>query len=126
MKLRELPHIRIVDDERELCLLYGLVLNNHGYKMTEAHSGSEAVEMLDQIRPDVVITDFRMPSGNGLGVIEKAKSRNIPVILVSGFSESLASKDLYNVTVMTKPVNFSVLMDAIDKAIKDKRLQDAS
>lgn len=117
MKARKVTRVLLVDDERELCDLFGMMLENHGFQTALSHSGNEACARLDHYTPDVIVTDFRMPHGSGLLVVEKARAKNIPVIVVSGFIDAATDTALKDVTVLRKPINFGDLLNAIEKAV---------
>jgi CheY-like chemotaxis protein/anti-sigma regulatory factor (Ser/Thr protein kinase) len=71
----------------------GLLLKHSGWQVIYAANGEEALASLEQQKPDLVITDLRMPSPNGLELVEAIKEKypSIPVILITAFgSEDIA------------------------------------
>ena len=78
--------ILVIDDERVLrsCLRY--YLEDFGYDIIEAENGREGLEKIEAEKPDVVLTDLRMPEVDGLDVLKKSKELypDLPVIVVSG------------------------------------------
>jgi DNA-binding response OmpR family regulator len=71
----------------------GLLQKQPGWNVIYAASGAEALSAFDQQKPDLVITDLRMPNLNGLELVEaiKKKAPSVPVILVTAFgNEDLA------------------------------------
>jgi serine/threonine protein kinase, bacterial len=79
--------ILIVDDTKVGRMLVDSVLRADGHMVIEAESGQEALEMLDQIRPDMMILDVRMPGMDGFELCERirsrAETRRTPVIFLS-------------------------------------------
>ena len=79
--------VLVVDDTRIGRMLVDTVLKGAGHQVIEAQSGLEALEMLEQIRPDLIILDVRMPGMDGFELCEKIKARpdlgRIPVIFLS-------------------------------------------
>ncbi|MGE4453543.1 MAG: response regulator [Sphaerochaeta sp.] len=82
----------VADDERRVCALIcalidwdGLALQNVG----TAYDGLEALEVIKKERPDLVITDIRMPGLNGLELISKAKALqpDVQFIIISGHKQ---------------------------------------
>ena len=68
-------------------MLVDSVLKADGHMVIEAESGLEALEMLEQIRPDLIILDVRMPGMDGFELCERirgrAETRRTPVIFLS-------------------------------------------
>lgn len=84
--------VLIIDDEVKICRLINalidwdnLNLENIGY----AHDGFTGLEMIRELKPDLVITDIRMPGIKGVDLITTVRSENIDTefIIVSGFSD---------------------------------------
>ncbi len=70
----EAQRILIVDDEPHILRLLGFVLSRAGYDVLEARSGIEALELVEQERPDLVFLDIMMPQLDGYEVCRKIKS----------------------------------------------------
>ncbi|MDQ2710983.1 MAG: response regulator [Acidobacteriota bacterium] len=83
--------ILLVDDNRDGNLARRSVLEELGYKVVPAASGSEALELLDRERFDLVITDYRMLPVDGVELIKTLRERGFtrPVILLTGFAQNL-------------------------------------
>lgn len=83
-----MPTVLIVDDEKNLLELYRSELSAEGYEVLVASTGKEAVELLKEKKPDVVVMDIRMPEMDGIEALGKvvARHRNIPVIINTAFS----------------------------------------
>lgn len=80
--------ILIVDDEKNLCRLYEKELTKEGYHVVLAHSGAEALEKVNEIAPDLVVLDIRMPGMDGIEALSKilGKNNRLPVILNTAFT----------------------------------------
>jgi DNA-binding NtrC family response regulator len=61
-------NILVVDDERQITRVLKTALSSRGYGIRTAADGDEALHILQDWWPDVVITDLRMPNLDGLGV----------------------------------------------------------
>jgi CheY-like chemotaxis protein len=83
--------ILLVDDNRDGLIARRSVLEELGYKVVPAGSGSDALKMAEEHNFDLVITDYKMFPMNGLEFIAKlrAKSFTNPIILLSGFTDTL-------------------------------------
>ena len=79
------PHLIIADDEASIRRLIGILLRS--YDLSEAQDGKEALEMIRESQPDLVLLDDMMPKLTGLDVIEAVRGdpmiASIPIILVS-------------------------------------------
>jgi len=87
------PHVMIVEDEpsqREV-LSYNLVAE--GYRVTSAENGEEALMMIAEDRPDVIVLDWMLPSVSGIEVCRQLKirpeTREVPIIMLSARSEEV-------------------------------------
>jgi DNA-binding response OmpR family regulator len=78
----------VVDDDDNLRLLYEQELGDEGYEVVLAASGQEALDLLTDKRPDLVILDISMPGMDGIEVLGKilAKDKSLPVILNTAYS----------------------------------------
>ena len=80
--------ILVVDDEENQRVLCQEVLSDEGYEVMVAKDGKEALEMIEQRLPDLVILDIVMPEMNGMEAMTRIlrKHRKIPVILNTSYS----------------------------------------
>jgi len=100
----------LVDDNRENLRLLSAMLNDYGYKVRKALSGSLALRAVEIKQPDLILLDINMPHMNGYQVCEKLKSHrqtaNIPVIFLSALYEVLYKVKAFEVggvDYITKP-----------------------
>jgi two-component system response regulator HydG len=79
------PKVLVVDDERAILDTVEILLRGEGFDARIAQSGSEALELFDEMAPDIVLTDIRMPGVTGLDLLEAVRQRDpeIPVILMT-------------------------------------------
>ncbi|MGM0585314.1 MAG: response regulator [Pseudomonadota bacterium] len=82
-----MSRILAVDDTRALLTMLKSCLEGGGHEVVTARDGAEAMEMLREHRPDLVITDLNMPRMNGLEFIEAARQepegRALPMLLLT-------------------------------------------
>ena len=78
----------VVDDDKNLRLLYEQELEEDGHEIVLASSGPEALEYLKNNRPDLIILDISMPGMDGIEALGKilAKDKTMPVILNTAYS----------------------------------------
>jgi len=80
--------ILLAEDEEHLRFLYEEELGEEGYQVTSARNGKEALQKLEDTRPDLVILDIAMPVMNGLEALARIRERRdgkIPVILHTSY-----------------------------------------
>lgn len=76
--------ILIVDDERQITRALRASLQSHGFEVSTAVDGLEALEMFGQVRPDLLITDLSMPNMDGVELTRAVrKMSNVPIIVLS-------------------------------------------
>jgi CheY-like chemotaxis protein len=79
--------VLVVEDEVDLLFTIALSLELNGYRVVKAASGEEAVDMVEQERPDAVVLDIRLPGIDGWEVLNRLRQRGhfpaTPVVLLS-------------------------------------------
>ncbi|MGH9254991.1 MAG: response regulator, partial [Vicinamibacterales bacterium] len=65
--------VLLVEDKDSLRVMLRLALEGQGHVVLEARDEPEAIHHMRQSRPAVVLTDLKLPSGDGLGVLRAAK-----------------------------------------------------
>jgi DNA-binding NtrC family response regulator len=120
MKHRD--RILVVDDDRDACEAISGLLDQSGYAVEAAADPAHALARLDQVRPDLVVSDLQMPGMSGLELIRRIQARQpgVPVILVTGAETRdlcTGAKQYGAVDCLTKPVNPEELLWAIERAL---------
>ncbi|MCP4147378.1 MAG: response regulator [bacterium] len=117
-------HILFVDDENSIVEMLGIMLKTLGYKVTVKSSSLDALDTFRQA-PDsfhLVITDLTMPGMTGIQLAQQLRNLrpDIPIILCTGFSESITAHQIEELGVsdfLMKPVSKADLARAIRKAL---------
>src|SRR6476620_4449361 len=80
--------VLVVDDEAEMAESVALILRRAGHDPTMETDPRHAVELAVNDRPDIIITDLRMPGVDGAGLIEAVRARQCqaPIIVLTGFA----------------------------------------
>jgi two-component system OmpR family response regulator len=82
------PHILIVDDDREIRDLLNRFLVKHGLRVSTARDGIEMSRILDGAAIDLVVLDLMMPGEDGLSLCRKLRATNsLPVIMLTAMGE---------------------------------------
>ena len=114
--------IVICDDETHIQRAAEIKLTRAGYDVRCANDGQQALELIRQERPDMLITDLQMPRMDGLELTrrlhEDAGTRNLPVLVLSAkgfeFSHQELAEKYGVVGVLPKPFSPRELVRCID------------
>jgi two-component system response regulator PilR (NtrC family) len=120
--------ILVVDDERSMREMLGILLRREGHDVVVADNGRRAIECLNQKPFDLVVSDARMPDIDGLEVLRHARSINPSVIaiMITAFGSPDLIKGVEQLGVtdyVEKPFNTEVLKFRIRKELDRRRLQ---
>ena len=121
-------YLLIVDDETELsdCLKDRFELE--GFNVLTAASGNEAFEIYKQNDICAVISDVRMPNGDGIELLKNIRneSHDTPVInFITAFTD-ISTRDAYELGVdgiFSKPFDFQVILNSIKRLLMDRELR---
>jgi two-component system, chemotaxis family, chemotaxis protein CheY len=112
--------ILIVDDDEDLNKMLARFLEKHGYQVFSAGDALQAMDVVDRIGPDLVITDLMMPVVDGLVFLEMLKAdpkrKNLPVIFITAHPDTKkadASMRKGAAFFLAKPIDFDQLLAII-------------
>jgi len=116
--------IVVIDDEEDIREVMTLALEDGGYKVAAAEDGKAGIQLCEELLPQIVITDIRMPGMDGLQVLEtlKANDSDIEVIVATAFGEmdlAIRALQLDASDFITKPISDDALYLALNRA-KDR------
>ncbi|MFK5914904.1 MAG: PAS domain S-box protein [Woeseiaceae bacterium] len=114
--------ILVVDDEVAICELSSRMLGSKGYNVLVAHSGAEALSILDNNKIDLIVSDVIMPNMDGYKLAEKVREKfpKIKIQLVSGFEDDRVrteDDELLSDDLLHKPYNSNDLFIAVRKLL---------
>ncbi len=123
--------VMIVDDDQDLLNLYENILDDAGYSVRTADNAQNALNLLDQFQPELVLIDVKMPGCNGieLGRIirQHEEFSSIPLLFMSavaGMDVQLACARLANDEFINKPVEpWRLLMMVKSRVVKGRQLR---
>jgi AmiR/NasT family two-component response regulator len=112
----------IAEDEALIRLDLAEMLEEEGYEVVaQADNGADAVQFAQDLRPDLVILDIKMPRLDGITAAEQIASQQIaPVVILTAFSQRELverARDAGAMAYLVKPFNKSDLVPAVEIAI---------
>ena len=112
--------ILVVDDEPTILDLLVEILGDEGHATLAARDGLAAVEVLERVVPDLVVTDTMMPRLDGPGLVrwmrEQPELRHVPVVVLSAVAR-VGPVELGAVAFVAKPFDLASLLGAVAAAL---------
>jgi CheY-like chemotaxis protein len=119
------PTILVVDDDEIQRIILNKLLTARNYSLLFARDGIEALNVLKNKRPNLILMDIMMPNMNGMEATRQMKANpeyaGIPVIMITGKSEGEVVNDCIKagaVDFVVKPYEHATLIAKIDHALK--------
>ncbi|HOJ87509.1 MAG TPA: response regulator [Pseudothermotoga sp.] len=117
--------VLVVDDSEVLRKIVSFNLVREGYSVDEARDGKEALEKLQQAKPDLIILDIMMPYVDGFEVLRRIRKdpnlADIPVIMLTakgGEDDPKTALELGANGFLTKPFSPLKLLEEVRRVIK--------
>lgn len=113
--------ILLIDDDPKIQMVFSQFLTSLGHEIIQAENGKAGLKMIQEGRPDLVITDIMMPEVDGLEILMHLRNTHdsVPVIAISGGMRALPVNFLQQAKlfgaryVFEKPVPLDVLRNAV-------------
>src|SRR4029453_13537757 len=115
-----------VDDDRNLCQIVAKAIAGEGYSVRTCHDGAEALAIVEEQLPDLMLLDLKLPRRDGLQVLAELRKsdgemRNLPVVVLTGVAPTPACAQRVNepnaIDLLTKPAPFEKLLDVVACAV---------
>jgi len=114
-----------VDDERAVRALAGEILELLGYRVLQAESGEAALEVLEEVRPDLMLFDYAMPGMNGAELAQRARALrpHAPIVFASGHADTAQVEAALGgeAVILRKPFNMETLAQTIARLLTPPR-----
>ena len=116
------PRLLVVDDDPTIREMLEMVLDSEGYAVTTAPHGLAAFALLDEVRPDVILLDMKMPVLDGWGFLERYRrmpGAKVPVVVLTAAQDDArqageVGADAY----VAKPFAIDELIRVLDRCIE--------
>ncbi len=123
------PTILVVDDEPSIVQSMKGLLSDEGFEVLTASNGYEALQMIDNESPDLILLDIWMPGIDGLETLKEIKTSNpfIQVIIITGHGNietAVKATKLGAFDLIEKPLSFDKTIVAINNALNFRRLEE--
>lgn len=121
--------ILVVDDDESLRRVTQVRLQKAGYEVATAEGGGEALQLLQRIPIDLVITDLNMPGINGVALLQRVKAEYPEkiVVLVTAYGtveSAVEAMKLGAYDYILKPINSEALHHTVSRALEHERLRE--
>lgn len=122
------PTVLIIDDESGIVDTLRILLKNEGFAAHVAFGGKQGIDQINAIRPDIIISDIRMPAVNGLDVLAAAKAQDpdVPVILMTAQASLQSAISAVNdgaFHYVQKPFQNDALVAIVKRAAETRQLK---
>jgi|YelNatPaOPRAMG01_1025707.scaffolds.fasta_scaffold03288_12 DNA-binding NtrC family response regulator len=119
--------VLIVDDEKLQRDILKTILEEEGYEAYTASSGEEALNMVKDVRPDVLLTDLKMDGMDGIELIESLPKKpfEIPAIVMTAYGTISSAVDAIKkgaFDYLTKPLERDILLITVKRAAEKSEL----
>jgi diguanylate cyclase (GGDEF)-like protein len=119
-------HILVVDDEESIRDIIQQSLQYAGYSCTCAEDGLKALDIMEQLSVDVVITDIQMPNMDGIELTKSIKERfDSDVIVMTGFVKDFTYEEIIEIGAsdfIQKPISMKELLIRIKRVINERAI----
>lgn len=116
--------VLVVDDSETNLVLLEAILEDEGFDVRTSYTVKEAIELLGDYLPDLILLDLLMPNENGFDMLKKLRLNTqyskIPVIIVTAFANkenSAMAFDLGAVDLIEKPIDIQLFLEKVNKAL---------
>lgn len=117
----EMARILIVDDDEAVASTLSLLLEMEGYQVSTAADGKRGLEQAQATRPDLLITDYRMPGMDGIELIRavrgQAELKELPIILMSATLPQEIAQDAEPDERLKKPFGIEEVLAAVARLL---------
>ncbi|MFQ6115678.1 MAG: sigma-54-dependent transcriptional regulator [bacterium] len=120
--------ILVVDDKKSELEAMVEALQKMGYRVFPASGGQEALNLFEDVNPDVIITDIKMPDIDGMELLKTVTGANpyTQVILITGYpkaEDTVKAADIGAFFYLPKPISIAILRETVKRALENQDLR---
>lgn len=119
--------ILVVDDSDDTREMMTKLLELESFTVVTAEDGCVGLNIAEQERPDIIITDINMPNLNGIEMIRRLRDQpqfsTVPIMAITAYGNSVAAEAVAAGAnhATTKPIEFEALIGGIKKLLADSK-----
>ena len=119
----------VVDDDIHITEIVTLALKRVGYVVESVGSAAEALDVFERNRPDIVVSDWRMPGMNGIDLVTQLKQLDptLAAILMTGYGTKETVIEAFTRGkinyYLSKPFQLNELLEVVSAAMKERRVK---
>ena len=118
--------ILLIDDDPDIRTVMGVTLKKEGYEVATASRREEALEMIEQEKPSLILLDVLLSGTDGRELCREIKSaeetKHIPVIMFSGHPSAAFQFESYGANdFIAKPFNTETLLEKLSRQIREMK-----
>jgi DNA-binding NtrC family response regulator len=122
------PTVLIIDDESAIVDTLRILLKNEGFAAHVAFGGKQGIDQISAVRPDIIISDIRMPGFGGLDILSAARAQDpdVPVILMTAQASLQSAISAVNdgaFHYVQKPFQNDALVAIVRRAAETRQLK---
>lgn len=121
--------ILLIEDDISYSRIIKNFLEKNGFDILSTNKVSEGLSIIKTFGPDLIITDYRLPDGNGMQILETVlqEHKNTKVILITSYSDiriAVKAIKMGAVDYITKPINPEELLESVKEALESPLEED--
>ncbi|MBN2327032.1 MAG: SpoIIE family protein phosphatase [Candidatus Omnitrophica bacterium] len=126
--MAEQPTLLIVDDEEEIRENLSDFAEFKGFTVLQACNGRQALDLLKDHQPDLIISDLMMPEMGGMQLLQELNQRSsdVPVVIMTAFGTMEYAIDAMKngaADFLTKPIDLPYMLKVVDKILQRSAMQ---
>jgi CheY-like chemotaxis protein len=124
--------ILVIEDDDVARELMGMALLKRGYQVTLAENGVEGYDTALFLKPDLIVTDIRMPAADGIHVVRRVRDtatlETTPILITTAFGDGSATfaLQLGANAFEPKPLDPQSFLTTVDRLLADRETQKAA
>lgn len=115
--------IAIIEDDPVISQMYRMKFEAEGYEVQMAANGRLGVELVEKMRPDIILLDLRMPEMDGAQALTQIRKhdwgKHIPVLILTNVGEEEAPKELADLNVLSYIVKADLTPRQVTERVKE-------